>query len=90
MIMAKKKFDPSWFFNVEKIEDLKKLEENPDIKEFTNVFMDVLKTPILLRTMARLIEKDEKLPLKMMAKEINYRMMQILNEEDSSDQTLKN
>ena len=45
---------------------------------------------ILLRTMARMIEKDEKLPLKMMAKEINNRMIQILNEEDSSGQTLKN
>ncbi|RXJ49578.1 hypothetical protein [Gelidibacter gilvus] len=86
--MAKKKFDPSWFFNVEKIEDLKKLGDNSDVKDYTNVFMDILKTPILLRTMARIIEKDEKLPLKMMAKEVKYRMMQILNEEESSGQTL--
>lgn len=83
MAMAKEKFDPSLFFNVEKIEDLKKLGENPDIKDFTNVFLDILKTHTLLRIMARLIEKDEKLPLKVMAKEINNRMMQILDEEDA-------
>lgn len=88
--MTKKKFDPSWFMNVEKIEELKQLGDNPDMGDFTNGVMDVFKTPILLRTMAALIEKDEKLPLKMMAKEINYRMLQILNEEDSSDRTLKN
>lgn len=88
MIMAKKKFDPSWFFNVEKIEDLKKLGDHPDMEDFTNGVLDVFKTPILLRTMARIIEKDEKLPLKMMAKEVKYRMMQILNEEESSGQTL--
>ena len=88
--MTKKKFDPSWFMNVEKIEELKKLGDNPDPEDFTNGVMDVFKTPILLRTMAALIEKDEKLPLKLLAKEINYRMMQILNEEDPSGQTLKN
>jgi hypothetical protein len=60
------------------------------MEDFTNGVMDVFKTPILLRTMAALIEQGEKLPQKMLAKEINYRMMQILNEEDSSDQTLKN
>jgi hypothetical protein len=89
-IMAKKEFDPSWFMNVEKIEDLKKLGDNPDMEDFTNGVMDVFKTPILLRTMAALIEQGEKLPQKMLAKEINYRMMHILNEEDSSGQTLKN
>lgn len=88
--MAKKEFDPSWFMNVEKIEDLKKLGDNPDMKDFTNGVMDVFKTPILLRTMAALIEQGEKLPQKMLAKEINYRMLQILNDENPSGQTLKN
>lgn len=88
MIMAKKKFDPSRFMNVEKVEELINLEDHPDMEDFTNGVWGVFKTPILLRTMARIIEKDEKLPLKMMAKEIKYRMMQILNEEESSGQTL--
>lgn len=88
--MAKKKFDPSWIFNIEKVEELLNLGDHPDLEDFTNGIWDVFKTPILLRTMARIIEKDEKLPLKMLAKEINNRMMQILNEEDSSGQTLIN
>lgn len=88
MIMTKKKFDPSRFMNVEKAEELLNLGDPPDLEDFTNGIWDVFKTPILLRTMARIIEKEEKLPLKMMAKEINKRMMEILNEEDSSGQTL--
>lgn len=90
MIMAKKKLDLSLFINVEKIEALIELGDHPDMEDFINGFMDILKTPILLRIMAKIIERDEKLPLKTMAKEINYRMMQIINEEDSSGQTLKN
>ena len=88
--MAKKKLDLSLFINVEKIEALNKLGDHPDLEDFTKGVMDVFKTPILLRTMAKIIERNEKLPLKMMAKEINNRMMQIINEEDSSGQTLKN
>lgn len=85
--MAKKQFDPSWFMNVEKAEELLNLGDHPDLEDFINDFWDVFKTPILLRTMARIIETDEKLPLKMMAKVINNRMMQILDEEHSSAQT---
>ncbi|MFD2827622.1 hypothetical protein ACFSYG_14175 [Leeuwenhoekiella polynyae] len=78
--MAKKKFDASFFMNLEDIEELDKFDDNSNIEDLTNAVMDVFKTPILLRTMAALIEKDADISLKnMMAKEINYRIMQILN-----------
>ena len=35
--MTKKKFDPSWFVNVEKIKALKKLGDNPKSEDFTKV-----------------------------------------------------
>ena len=89
--MAKKKFDASYFMNLENIKKLDKFDENSNIEDLTNVVMDVFKTPILLRTMATLIEKDADNSLKMMmAKEINYRMVQFLNKDDSSGQTLIN
>tara|TARA_R110002012_G_scaffold99170_2_gene237085 strand:- start:2550 stop:2732 length:183 start_codon:yes stop_codon:yes gene_type:complete len=55
--MAKKKFDTSFFMNLENIEELDEFDDNSDIEDLTNAVMDVFKTPILLRTMAALIEK---------------------------------
>ncbi|MEH6659678.1 hypothetical protein [Leeuwenhoekiella marinoflava] len=78
--MAKKKLDASFFMNLENIEELDEFDDNSDIEHLTNAVMEVFKTPILLRTMAAIIEKDADNSLKiMMAREINYRMMQILN-----------
>ncbi|MEH6658293.1 hypothetical protein [Leeuwenhoekiella marinoflava] len=78
--------------NLENIKELDNFDDNSNIEDLTNAVMDVFKTPILLRTMAAIIEKDADISLKkMMAKEINYRMMQILNVAESSpDQTLIN
>ena len=52
--------------------------------------MDIIKTPTLLRTMARAIEKNERSVIRLLAREINYRMIQILNEQTSPDGTPKN
>lgn len=88
--MAKKKYDPSWFMNEEMIEELKKLGENPSIEDFTNGVMDIFKTPILLRTLASAIEQDNKPVIELLAKEINFRIFQILNDQSSRNNTLKN
>lgn len=89
--MAVSKFDASYFMNLENITELKKIDGDSNIEDLTNAVMDVFKTPILLRTMAALIERDADISLKtVMAKEINYRMMQILAEEDSSENTTIN
>lgn len=88
--MAKKKYDPSWFMNEERIEELKKLGENPSIEDFTNSVMDIFKTPILLRTLASAIEQDNKPVIELLAKEINFRIFQILNDQSSRNNTLKN
>ena len=89
--MAKKKIDTSFFMNLENIELLNDFDDNSNFEGFKKAIMDVFKTPILLRTMARLIENEANFSSKkMMATEIKYRMMQILAEEDSSKKTTLN
>jgi|GEM_PF-2980459 len=89
--MSKKKKFASLYMNLENIELLDNFDNDSNIEDFKNAVMDVFKTPILLRTMARLIESEVSLSLKkVMAQEINYRMMQILAEEDSSENTTIN
>ena len=82
--MAKEEFEPSYFMNVEMIEELKKLGDNPDIEDFTNGVFNCFKTPILLRTMAAAMEQENKLVIDILAKEINYRMIQLIHEKSST------
>ncbi|WP_286760921.1 hypothetical protein [Salegentibacter sp. UBA1130] len=82
--MAKEEFDPSYFMNVEMIEELKKLGDDPDIEDFTNGVFNCFKTPILLRVMADVMEEDNKLVVDILAKEINYRMIQVMHEKNTT------
>lgn len=83
--MEKQKFDPSGFMYLEKFEELKKLGNTPDLEEFSQAVMDIFKTPLILRTLARAIEKDEKRIIKGMAREVQSRMAQILNDPNLPD-----
>jgi len=85
-----KKFNSSDFMNLEMIEKLHELGENPNPEDFTNSIFDCFKTPILLQTLARAIEQDKKPVIKLLARETNYRMMQLLNEESLPNSTQKN
>ncbi len=68
------------YVNVEKLKELRKLGERPSVEDLTNGILDCFKTPFLLHLLDDAIEMGNTPVIRLLTREVNYRMMQMMHE----------